>query len=571
MTNPAVAAAEQAQAAVDACLDGGKSFRLEAGAGAGKTYSLVLALKKLIAERGRELQRAGQKVACITYTEVAKQEIAREIEQHPAILVETIHAFSWGFMSRFQKDLRGLVADLDDRRDKIEAAGGIGTQAVEYQLGFFGIDADRITLAHDDVPRFMATLLDNPKYRALLGATYPIIFVDEYQDTDPHFMSALAAHFMASGTGPRIGLFGDHWQTIYRSDYALMSYPGLEAINKGSNFRSVPAVVDVLNALRPELVQAVRDPDASGEARFFHANAYSGQRTSSSASKNDTPPDVSKAFTTALLKRLEHDGWDLSPTRTKILMLTHNAIAAEAGYPTIADAYRYKESFAKKEDPLIAFLTDTVEPMCAAYAQKRFGDMFRTLGVKPELHSHADKLAWSRDMGELAKLRAEATIGDVVDLLKRTRRPRLPDRIDRRERDLAAINDGEEVPRSLLEYQLVREAPYQELVRLADFVEGRTPFATQHSVKGAEFDNVLVVLGGGWNHYNWPQLFELLNTGAVTSKNEKGFHRARNLFYVAISRPKLRLAVLATQTMSPIALNTAGQLFGSDNVFGLEL
>ena len=569
MTNPAVEAAKEAQKRVDACLDDGRNFRLEAGAGAGKTYSLVEALKKLISERGRDLQRAGQKVACITYTEVAREEIAQEIEQHPAILVDTIHAFCWGFMSRFQKDLRALVAALEDKQDKIAEAGGVTHQIVEYQLGFFGIDEKRITLHHDDVPRFMARLLGKPKFRALFAATFPVIFVDEYQDTDPHFMAALTEHFLATGTGPRIGFFGDHWQTIYRSDYGLAAYPSLEPIDKGSNFRSVPAVVNVLNALRPELKQAVKDPEAIGEARFFHANSYTGERTSSSASKNDTPPEVSRDFMAKLTERLKQDGWDLSSKKTKILMLTHNAIAAERGYPRIAKAFRYNDSFAKKEDPLIAFLVDTVEPMCRAFNEKRFGDMFRILGTRPELSTHEDKVAWATDMAALADARANGSIGEVVDLLKKTCRPRLPDRVARREQELAAAKDDAESPRSLQEHRLVREAPYQELVRLAEFIEGQTPFATQHSVKGAEFDNVIVVLGGGWNHYNWPQLLELLSTGGITTKNEKGYFRARNLFYVAVSRPKKRLAVLATQTLSPTALQSAERLFGSDNVVSL--
>lgn len=573
MTNPAVEAARQAQERVDACLDEGRNFRLEAGAGAGKTYSLVEALKKLIRERGRELQRAGQKVACITYTEVAREEIAQEIEQHPAILVQTIHAFCWGFMSRFQKDLRALVAALEDKdkKAKIVEAGGVADQIVEYQLGFFGIDEKRITLHHDDVPGFMAKLLGMPKFRALFAATYPVIFVDEYQDTDPHFMAALSEHFLATGRAPRIGFFGDHWQTIYRSDYGLAAYPSLEPIDKGSNFRSVPAVVDVLNALRPELKQAVKDPDAVGEARFFHANAYTGERTSSSSSKNDTPPDVSRDFMAKLMEKLNQEGWDLSSEKTKILMLTHNAIAAERGYPNIARSYRYNDSFAKKEDPLIAFLVETVEPMCRAFTEKHFGDMFRILGARPELSAHEDKVGWATDMAALADTRANGSIGDVIDLLKKTRRPRLPDRIARREQELAVAEDAAELSRSLQEHRLVREAPYQELVRLAEFIEGQTPFATQHSVKGAEFDNVIVVLGGGWNHYNWPQLLELLTTGAVTAKNEKGYYRARNLFYVAVSRPKIRLAVLATQTLSPTALQSAERLFGSGNVVSLTI
>ena len=67
---------------------------------------LVHALKSIIKERGRSLTQTGKKVACITYTEVARNEIAQEIEDHPAILVDTIHGFSWAFMRQFQKAIR---------------------------------------------------------------------------------------------------------------------------------------------------------------------------------------------------------------------------------------------------------------------------------------------------------------------------------------------------------------------------------------------------------------------------------------------------------------------------------
>jgi DNA helicase-2/ATP-dependent DNA helicase PcrA len=124
---------------------------------------------------------------------------------------------------------------------------------------------------------------------------------------------------------------------------------------------------------------------------------------------------------------------------------------------------------------------------------------------------------------------------------------------------------------ALKRHSSLRDVLYSEVIELVKFVEGSTPFATQHSVKGAEFENVLVVLGGGWNHYNWPQLFELLETRALTLKNTKGYYRARNLFYVAISRPMTRLAVLATQKMSDTALVTATRLFGEENVVELAL
>lgn len=177
--NPALVAAQEAQRKINEALDAGYSFRLEAGAGAGKTYSLVAALKKLIDERGSMLVRTGKKVACITYTEVARNEIAQEIEDHPAILVDTIHGFCWAFIRQFQKAIRDLVSEIDDKKEKIELGGGIGSQLVEYDLGFFSVDEKRITLNHDDIPELMAMLLAKEKFQMLFSEQFPVIFIDE--------------------------------------------------------------------------------------------------------------------------------------------------------------------------------------------------------------------------------------------------------------------------------------------------------------------------------------------------------------------------------------------------------
>jgi len=564
--NPALLAAQAAQRKINAALDAGRSFRLEAGAGAGKTYSLVAALKRLIEERGSALIRTGQKVACITYTEVARNEIAQEIEDHPAILVDTIHGFSWSFLRQFQKALRELIDQMDDRKDKINQGGGIGSKSVDYNMGFFGVESDKITLSHDDIPEMMAKLLQKQKFRQILSQQFPIIFIDEYQDTHPMFMKAITEHFLKPSDGPLVGLFGDHWQTIYQNEYELAEYP-IEEIAKGSNFRSVPAVVNVLNKLRPELQQAVHDPDAKGEARFFHTNGYKGPRTKEPHSKEDLPPDLARQTREDLMQRLQAEGWDLS--KTKVLMLTHNVLAAEQGYPKVADLFRGRtDLFAKKEDPVIKFFAEVVEPMCSAYQASHYGDMFRALGSSPAITKHEDKASWRYDMDMLQKLRQEGTIGQVIDHLKATRRPSPPDRVLQRDEEFNALN-GNPVPEessALQRYISLRDIPYREVVQIVKFIERQTSFATQHSVKGAEFENVLVVLGGGWNHYNWPQLLELLKTRALNDKNTKGFYRARNLFYVSVSRPMTRLAVLATQTMSEKALETVNDLFESDNV-----
>lgn len=571
--SPAVVAAQHSQSRVEQCLANGTNFRLEAGAGAGKTYSLVAALKKIIAEKGPSLMHAGQKVACITYTEVARQEIAKEIEEHPAILVNTIHGFGWAFISRFQKTLRELVAAQESRLEAIEAVGGIKQQEVEYSFGFFGIDEKRITLHHDDVPRFLAQMLANAKFQRIFKSLYPILFIDEYQDTDPLVMAALSEHFFTPGAGPITGLFGDHWQTIYRKDYALINFPNVEGIDKGSNFRSVPAIVDVLNRLRPELVQEVDDPDAVGEARFFHCNAFAGVRISSPHAKDELPSAELAQTIERVTQNLTAEGWSFAPEKTKILMLTHNAIAAKRGYPNLAKIFDRNEAFAKKEDAAIAFLADTVEPICASYSSGNIGEMFRLVGGIPTIRKSDDKTQWRANMDKLLALRANGTIGEVIDHLKSTRRPRLSDRLSDREDEIAKLGPEptDDEANSIKRHRELRGVPYRELIAVTEFINGFTPFATQHSVKGAQFENVLVVLSGGWNQYNWPRFLDYFTSGNVPAKDQAGYYRTRNLFYVAISRPRQRLAVLATQALSQNALSGASQLFGQGNVIAAPM
>ncbi len=59
-------------------IDRPKSFFLFAGAGSGKTRSLVIALRYIRKENGRRLRLRGQRVAVVTYTNAACDEIHPE-------------------------------------------------------------------------------------------------------------------------------------------------------------------------------------------------------------------------------------------------------------------------------------------------------------------------------------------------------------------------------------------------------------------------------------------------------------------------------------------------------------
>jgi DNA helicase-2/ATP-dependent DNA helicase PcrA len=565
--NPAEVAAQSALDEIYRCIRERKSFRLEAGAGAGKTYSLVKALQLIIDEEGAQLVRRHQKVACITYTNVATNEVTKRTDGHPAVQASTIHSFCWELCKSFQAVLRSEVMNIPQLVEKINEVGEIGARRIGYDLGHRRVTDTEILLHHDDVLKLMVALMEYSKFRRIFADRFPVLFIDEYQDTDAAFAESLIRNFVEPGDGPLVGLFGDSWQKIYRTGAGRIDHANLQLIGKKANFRSVPDVVNILNRIRPDLPQQVSDPVAMGSAKVYHSNGFIGQRQTGGHWGGDLPADDAHRYLSALRVALTNSGWDFSPQSTKILMLTHNVLAAEQHYSQILGVFEYNDSPIKKEDPHIAFLADTVEPACAAFSTGKFGELFSVIGRKVgNLSNLAEKHHWARDMQRLVELRMTGTIGEIIDLLKETRKPWLPDTVLQTESRLAeATREEIDASRTLKQIEKLRPLPYSELIALADFINDHTPFSTKHGVKGAEFENVLVVLGRGWNQYNWTQFLEWFPNSYPGNK-EESYVRNRNLFYVACSRAKMNLALLFTQELTPGALGTLEAWFGAANI-----
>ena len=51
-------------------------------------------------------------------------------------------------------------------------------------------------------------LMDNAKFRKILTAKYPIILIDEYQDTDAGWVDSIKNHFLGQKDSPQFGFFG---------------------------------------------------------------------------------------------------------------------------------------------------------------------------------------------------------------------------------------------------------------------------------------------------------------------------------------------------------------------------
>lgn len=553
------------------CIDTQQHFRLEAGAGAGKTYSLIKALKYLVKKNQDLYLKQDKKIACITYTNIAKNEIITRTDKNPIILCDTNHAFCWSLISQFQKDLRRLIPQIEKFKELLEKKSeSVDSKQIVYELGHRSINNEKISLHHDDVIDLTIKLLELDKFRKMVVDKYPIILIDEYQDTDKNWIEAIKKHFLDSEKSPLFGFFGDHWQKIYNDGCGLIEHKSIVEIGKKANFRSNKIIVSALNNMRPELPQIPKDNSSDGSIHIFHTNEWSSSRQIKGHWKGDLFEHDSQAAFKKAQSYLTKQGWDLSPEKTKILMLTHKLLASKQGYINIEKTFKYNESFIKKENKYIEFFIDKLEPACEAYLNKKYGLMFNLLDQKiPLLHSHDDKIEWNNAMKKLIQIRETGTIKDVIGLLKETSKPQLPHSIlNQEEKLLSASNIQEELSNSLKELDALHKISYSEVIALKEFLDGHTLFQTKHGVKGAEFENVLVVISRGWNHYNFGEMLEWFENEVPNGK-EDTFTRNKNLFYVACSRPKKRLAILFTQKLEGSAITTLNKWFGKENIISL--
>ncbi|BFM41592.1 AAA family ATPase [Flavobacterium sp. CFS9] len=115
-------------------------------------------------------------------------------------------------------------------------------------------------------------------------------------------------------------------------------------------------------------------------------------------------------------------------------------------------------------------------------------------------------------------------------------------------------------------YDKVKEVSFAEFINLYNYLEGKTPFSTQHKTKGDEFDNVLVVLDNGkWNDYNFKYLFEKNGSQSVLERTQK-------IFYVCCTRAKEELAIYyhgINETENALIFETAKEWFG-DNLIDAD-
>ena len=558
----AKAEADKVDAHIIKTLQAGRSFRVEAGAGSGKTYSLNRVIEWIQANKWTEYSRKKQNVVCITYTNAAVDVIAERLSKDSFILPSTIHSFAWNAIKQYQNFLIDVVTN---NSDFLASEGDFDkVNEVTYTLGHRYKENGTQYLYHDDVLKLFCFLLDNAKFRRVFADKYPLILIDEYQDSYKPIVDRFIDFFISKGVGPQFGFFGDAWQTIYQSNKACgeIEHDNIEIIKKGSNFRSAPRIVQLLNYIRSDLPQQSAIDDFDGEVVVITCEDYTGLRRTDRNFKGELPPEELRTRLKNVTEKIKQK--TSAEEKLKVLMITHKVLAVQQGYEKLLDILN--DGLREKEDPFLLFFIDTVEPIYHSLKNSNMQLLFDTLGIKRyPITQKSEKTKWKNLLEQLGEAREKKAI-DVFEVINQTQLVPTPPKLD------GWYHLYQTAPETIYSSDATIQAflnlDYSQFVAARDFLYPEALFSTEHGVKGEEYDNVVFVISKGWNQYQFESYAPMI-TGQSTIPNGKqaSFERNRNLFYVCCSRPKKRLFFFVSVPIDPVFKSFLANLVGEDNIF----
>lgn len=581
---------DQVDNEIAACLnlDTPKSFFLFAGAGSGKTRSLVTALQHVQKNLAERLRAKGQRVGVITFTNAASDEIKRRLLFDPLIDVRTIHSFAWSLIEGLNHDIREwLRVDLANdivQLEMDEAKGRKGTKASASRLSKIESKSKRLqnlhniksftysptsdnrgrdALNHSEVLKLTAHFLTTkPAMQSILTGRYPVLLIDESQDTNKHLIDALFAVQGNLKEKFTLGLLGDMMQRIY-SDGKEGLGEGLPedwaTPGKKLNYRCPKRVITLINKVRSTTDKQHQEPRVAaveGVVRLFIL-----------PSDLEDKPATERVIAAHMATITGDNNWN-EPKKIKTLTLEHRMAAARMGFldsfSPLYDVERWRTSFLEGTLPVSRFFSDQVLPLVNAkrrtdrFAVARIAKTYSPLLTQAALRETKDTQTNLQQVNTaidmlmaLWKDGVDPSLLQVLQCVAKHNLFEIPDYLQTNASELTKMpasiasveNDQEDrQTEQALAIEAFLSAPFSQIEPMTEYLSGKAHFDTHQGVKGLEFDRVMVIMD---DKEARGFLFKYEDLFGGKAAGDKTVESTKRLFYVTASRAKESLALVA--------------------------
>ncbi|PIK19550.1 UvrD-helicase domain-containing protein [Prevotella intermedia] len=563
-----------------------KSFFLFAGAGSGKTYSLVLLLKKIRDKIGQDLMLRGKNVAVITYTNAATDEIINRLDYSPVFHISTIHSFVWDVIKYYQNDIKQLYCQYlrDDIRiigEKLDSARNKTTKTYRTNFEKMNYLKDRLeraetiekfvynpngsnpeynALNHADVIKISAQMIMNSlMLQRIIAQRYPIFLIDESQDTKKELVDAFFSIQKNFGETFTLGLLGDQKQRIYtdgKKDMVSIIPIEWEKPVKKMNYRSAKRIVKLANAIGKDIdfhaEQVSREDAIEGFARLFIVQQGNG------INKDEVEQTVMKK----MCELTKDAKWVEANTNVKILTLEHMMAARRLGFEQflgpLSKVTKYQMTFLQGTVSELEFFTKEILPIADSIkedgriALEILKSNSPLLSKKNIEKSYELYLRCREETGTVAKkVNDDHSIREVVKAVRDSQLLTIPEVI-RQACELTPDEINDEMEEDLQAWVKVMDLPISMVRKYDDYVNQHTRFDTHQGVKGLEFERVMVIIDDSEAKgfmFSYDKLFgvkELTETDIkhIEAGEESSIDRTLRLFYVTCTRAKESLAII---------------------------
>lgn len=577
---------------LEECITEGsrRSFFLFAGAGSGKTHSLVELLRKIDEKWGKKLHIEHRNVAVITYTNAATDEIIRRLGYNELFHVSTIHSFLWNVIKPYQFDIKKYYkeikslelkelqekldktinkktktyqdntekfAKLKSKLEKVEAA----TKKFIYNPNGDNLSSD--SLNHADVIKIGSKMiLENRLLQKVIVQQYPFFLVDESQDTKKELVRALFEiqnNFQEDFT---LGFLGDIKQRIYTDGEENMHIYLTESWKKPvkhKNYRCAKRIITLANKIALTIDEnGEQDPKEDAPEGFVHLFLVDNSK------EYDT--DIFEKDCCKIMSDITNDeNWLIDRNHIKILTLEHLMAARRLGFGEFHDIIsrlnKYQMSYLQGQITELSVFDIAVFPLLNMLKNGKGAESLELLKKYSPLLRFSDgdlpleKLKRCREVVDnfINIISENSTIRNVVNFLSESQLFAVDELlIQAAGLHIEELDDKEDIDQTLVAWIHVMDLPISNISCYLDYIHGRTKYETHQGVKGLEFPRVLVIINddeANGHSFSYDKLFGVkdLSKKDLEHRNrgeESSIERTTRLFYVTCTRAIESLALL---------------------------
>jgi uvrD/REP helicase len=465
------------------------------------------------------------------------------------------------------------------------------------------------------------------KLSDILKDTANCIFVDEYQDTSPYIAEILLKHLKKSKKKNVIGFFGDSMQSIYDEGVGDLNEYRLKKIVKKQNRRNPRIVIEIANKFRDDKIEQIPSKDKKapnidengviieGNIKFIYGKEpedinflknkalfkswdfLNGQQTRElrlTHKYNAEMAGFKKLYDLynddliillidKIKKNVDNNENEKKSLNELVLELrpTHNR-------KDLLEEIISNEIYNLIYQDIKNLLWKDVLEKCKISKESLMSYKFNGISGKYETNSYRDKVLQRLDiLSELIELYESKKINEFLkktnfSIQNKNDKSKLKEIMNyfilEDNKTIEEVLDFSKKQGLIKEdidfdnyinvkgfylWKRIKKISFKEYRNSILYLKEFSPISTQHSIKGNEFDNVLVVLESNWNKYDFETLF------GKGSRNENVIKRTRKLFYVCITRAKKNLVVyMPTEDLEIVA--SAKEYFGEENVLSID-